>query len=384
MTLEAQLNQTFLSLYQRPADKIYQAPGRVNIIGEHTDYNDGFVLPAAIDYCNMIAASTRDDRIIELTAVNMGLTTSRFHLDEEITADPDASWSNYIRGVVKELRQRGYQLCGANLVITGNVPTGAGLSSSAALEMVTISCLCDLSGETIDGVQAALVGQAAENNFVGTQCGIMDQLISALGVSERALLIDCRSLETKAYKLPENTSLVIINSAVKRGLVDSEYNVRRQQCEQVSRQLNVKALRDVSLTQLESHKDQIDPVAYKRALHVVTENDRTVEAAQAMEAGDMKRLSTLMAQSHISMRDDFEITVPAIDTLVDIIAEVVGQNGGVRMTGGGFGGCVIALVPEILQQQVIDAVTEQYPAKTGLTPEIFICKASQGAFANQA
>ncbi|AJQ96373.1 galactokinase [Gynuella sunshinyii] len=384
MTLEDQLNQTFLSLYQRSADKIYQAPGRVNIIGEHTDYNDGFVLPAAIDYCNMIAASARDDRVIELTAVNMGLSTSRFHLDEEITADPDASWSNYIRGVVIELKQRGYQLCGANLVITGNVPTGAGLSSSAALEMVTVSCLCDLSGETIDGVQAALVGQAAENNFVGTQCGIMDQLISALGVSERALLIDCRSLETKTYKLPENTSLVIINSAVKRGLVDSEYNVRRQQCEQVARQLNVKALRDVSLTQLESHKDQIDPVAYKRALHVVTENDRTVQAAQAMEAGDMKLLSTLMAQSHISMRDDFEITVPAIDTLVDIIAEVVGQNGGVRMTGGGFGGCVIALVPEALQQQVIEAVTEQYPAKTGLTPEIFICKASQGAFANQA
>ena len=380
MTLHQDLIDAFENIYQQLPSMVYQAPGRVNIIGEHTDYNDGFVLPAAIDYYNLIAASRRDDRIIEVTAMTMAHSRSRFHLDEEITADADASWSNYIRGVVRELLQRGYQLCGANLVVTGNVPTGAGLSSSAALEMVTIACLCDLSQESIEGAQAALIGQAAENNFVGTQCGIMDQLISALGVDDRALLIDCRSLATKAFRLPENTSLVIVNSAVKRGLVDSEYNVRRQQCEQVAQQLKVKALRDVTLEQLQAHKAEIDPVVYKRALHVVTENERTVNAAQAMEAGDMARLSELMRDSHISMRDDFEITVPAIDTLVEIIAEVVAQNGGVRMTGGGFGGCVVALVPQELQQQVIAAVTEQYPAKTGLTPEIFICKASQGAF----
>ncbi len=366
--------------FNQPADKVFTAPGRVNLIGEHTDYNDGFVLPVAIDFYTAIAASAREDRIIEALALDEGNSVARFSLDEKMERDNQNTWSNYLRGVIAEMQAAGYLLTGANLVISGNVPLGAGLSSSAALENVTAAALTGLSGEKIEGRQSALFGQAAENNFCGCNCGIMDQLVSALGEEGKAMLLDCRSLKTRMVQMPDNFSVLIVNSNVKRGLVDSEYNVRREQCEQVAAHFAVKALRDISLEQLRAEQRTIDPLAYKRAYHVLTENERTLAAAEALSKGDLKRMAELMAASHISMRDDFEITVPAIDTLVAIIDSVLKGEGGARMTGGGFGGCVVALLPSGLMPVVISAVEQQYPEKTGLKPDIYTCKASAGAF----
>jgi len=383
--LEKQVRENFRRYFASESCTIYSAPGRVNLIGEHTDYNDGFVLPAAINFHTLIAAETREDRIIKAVALDEGNTAEtpsiiEFSLDQRIEKDKNAPWSNYLRGVVQELLAADFTLCGANLVISGNVPRGAGLSSSAALENVITLALTSLSRESIDGVKAAQIGQAAENNFVGCRCGIMDQMVSAVGQKQCALLLDCRSLQTRAIPLPNDCALIVINSNVKRGLVDSQYNTRREQCEQAANFFKVSALRDVSLDMLRAKKSQLDPVVYKRALHVVSENARTRKATQALREADHVQLGKLMYDSHASMKNDFEITVPAIDTLVDIVRDVIGDQGGVRMTGGGFGGCVVALVPKSLEQTVITAVRQHYPSQTGLSAEIYRCETSDGAF----
>ncbi|SEF75254.1 galactokinase [Vibrio hangzhouensis] len=356
-----------------------QAPGRVNLIGEHTDYNDGFVLPCAINYQTVVAAAKRDDNIVRVVSVDYQDATDEFDLAEEIAFQDNKMWANYIRGVVKFLMARGYQIGGADISVSGNVPQGAGLSSSAALEVVigqTFKALYDLN---ISQAEIALNGQQAENEFVGCNCGIMDQLISAEGQENHALLIDCRSLETQPVSMPEDMAVVIINSNKKRGLVDSEYNTRREQCEEAARIFGVKALRDVTIDQFNARANELDEMVAKRARHVITENDRTVEAAKALSNGDMKRMGELMAQSHASMRDDFEITVKEIDTIVDIVKAVIGEQGGVRMTGGGFGGCVVSLVPPALVDAVKSALAEQYEAATGLKESIYVCQAKDGA-----
>ncbi|MCW8345318.1 galactokinase [Vibrio sp. ZSDZ65] len=356
-----------------------QAPGRVNLIGEHTDYNDGFVLPCAINYQTVVAAAKRDDNLIRVVSVDYQDATDEFDLTQEITFQQDKMWANYIRGVVKCLMARGYQLGGADISVSGNVPQGAGLSSSAALEVVIGQTFKTLYNLEITQAEVALNGQQAENDFVGCNCGIMDQLISAEGKENHALLIDCRSLETQAVSMPEDMAVVIINSNKKRGLVDSEYNTRREQCEEAARIFGVKALRDVSIGQFNERAAELDEMVAKRARHVITENDRTVEAAKALSAGDMKRMSELMAESHISMRDDFEITVKEVDTIVDIVKAVIGDQGGVRMTGGGFGGCIVSLIPPSLVGEVTAAIAEQYEAATGLKESIYVCQAKDGA-----
>ncbi|EGA67224.1 galactokinase [Vibrio brasiliensis] len=361
------------------ASHIIQAPGRVNLIGEHTDYNDGFVLPCAIDYQTVVAAAKRDDNIVRVVAVDYDNQTDEFDITEEITFQQDKMWANYIRGVVKCLLARGYQFNGADISVSGNVPQGAGLSSSAALEVVIGQTFKVLYQLEISQAEIALNGQQAENEFVGCNCGIMDQMISAEGKENHAMLLDCRSLETESVSMPEDMSVVIINSNKKRGLVDSEYNTRRQQCEQAASIFGVKALRDVTMAEFEAKAAQLEEVVAKRARHVITENDRTLEAAQALRANDMKRMGELMAQSHASMRDDFEITVKEIDTLVDIVKQVIGEQGGVRMTGGGFGGCIVAVMPPELVDSVKAAVAEQYQAATGLKESIYVCQAKDGA-----
>ncbi|MCG9749225.1 galactokinase [Vibrio brasiliensis] len=361
------------------ASHIIQAPGRVNLIGEHTDYNDGFVLPCAIDYQTVVAAAKRDDNIVRVVAVDYDNQTDEFDITGEITFQQDKMWANYIRGVVKCLLARGYQFNGADISVSGNVPQGAGLSSSAALEVVIGQTFKVLYQLEISQAEIALNGQQAENEFVGCNCGIMDQMISAEGKENHAMLLDCRSLETESVSMPEDMSVVIINSNKKRGLVDSEYNTRRQQCEQAASIFGVKALRDVTMAEFEAKAAQLEEVVAKRARHVITENDRTLEAAQALRANDMKRMGELMAQSHASMRDDFEITVKEIDTLVDIVKQVIGEQGGVRMTGGGFGGCIVAVMPPELVDSVKAAVAEQYQAATGLKESIYVCQAKDGA-----
>ena len=370
----------FIDQFGEQPHYVARAPGRVNLIGEHTDYNDGFVLPAALHYQTCIASGTREDRTIEVIAVNEDKSRVHIAIDEPPEHDEQAPWSNYLRGVVGVLVTRGFKLTGANLVIAGDVPLGAGLSSSAALEMATISALTHLSGEDISGVDAALAGQTAENEFVGMRCGIMDQLISAQAMKDHALLIDCRSFELRPVHLPRELSLLVVNSNSPRTLVGGEYNARREQCEQAAAHFGVGALRDVSANQLEAAQAALDPVVYRRAHHVITENARTLAMAEALAQANKAEVSRLMAESHASMRDDFEITIPSLDSLVDIIADVVGEEGGARMTGGGFGGCVVALVPPSCLSRVIAQVEKSYPEQTGLQATIMQCTTSDGAF----
>lgn len=358
---------------------IIQAPGRVNLIGEHTDYNDGFVLPCAINYQTVVAAAKRDDNLVRVVSVDYANDVDEFDLTQDITFQQDKMWANYIRGVVKCLRERGYEFNGADIAVTGNVPQGAGLSSSAALEVVIGQTFKELYQLDISQSEIALNGQQAENEFVGCNCGIMDQMISAQGRENHALLLDCQSLETEAVSMPEDMAVVIINSNKKRGLVDSEYNTRREQCEEAARIFGVPALRDVTIEQFKAKESELDEIVAKRARHVITENNRTVEASQALRTHDMKRMGELMAESHASMRDDFEITVKEIDSLVEMVKEVIGDQGGVRMTGGGFGGCIVALVPPALVDEIKKTVEQKYQATTGLKESIYVCQAKEGA-----
>ena len=374
------LSSNFEAHYGEAPALIAHAPGRVNIIGEHTDYNEGFVFPAAINFGTWVAATKRADNDIVVTAMDYENQQNQFSLSD-INYDEEQGWANYVRGVVKVLKEAMPDFGVANLLVTGNVPQGAGLSSSASFEVAILKALSALYELPLDGVQAALLGQKAENTFVGCSCGIMDQLISAMGNEGMAMLLDCQSLAIEHSPLPDSHQIVIINSNVKRGLVDSEYNLRRQQCEQGASLLGVSSLREATMEMLEGAKAHMPEVVYRRAKHIVTENARTLAASQALKAGDIETVSEAMAQSHISMRDDFEITVRPIDYLVEIIGEVLGKSGGVRMTGGGFGGCVVALVPTDKVEAVKQVVTDKYSDETGYSADIYVCTATQGAFA---
>lgn len=373
--------QTFEKKFGYKPDTIIQAPGRVNLIGEHTDYNDGFVLPCAIDYQTVISCQKRSDNLFRVIAVDYDNQQDEFSLGNPIEKHPTYQWANYVRGVVKYIQKYVNNIHGIDFVISGDVPQGAGLSSSASLEVAIAKMFQVLYNLPLNGTKLALIGQEAENQFVGCNCGIMDQLISALGQAQHALLIDCRTLEGKPVSIPNDLAVVIINSNIKRGLVDSEYNTRRKQCELAAKSLGVKALRDASILDLQKIKNTLDPVVFKRAHHVITENERTLKASQALEKKNYKLLSELMAESHQSMRDDFEITVPAIDYLVEIIHDVIGEQGGVRMTGGGFGGCVIALVPKDKVTAVKTVVSENYQNKFNIKEDFYICQPSEGAHA---
>ncbi|MBS9424633.1 galactokinase [Photorhabdus caribbeanensis] len=378
-TLINRVKDVFDLVFHYVPTHIIQAPGRVNLIGEHTDYNDGFVLPCAINYQIMVAAAKRKDNIIRVVSVDYGNQLDEFDISQSIAFHESKMWANYIRGVVKCLLSRGYIFNGADIVVAGNVPQGAGLSSSAALETVIGQTIKNLYHLAISQTEIALNGQQAENEFVGCHCGIMDQLISAQGKKNHALLIDCRHLTAQAVSMPKDIAVMIINSNKKRQLVGSEYNIRRAQCEQAAALFGVKALRDVALDEFEKWSVELDSIVARRARHVITENERTLLAAKALAESDMPLIAELMAQSHQSMRDDFEITVPEIDTLVDIVQQAIGKQGGVRMTGGGFGGCVVALVPQTLVDVVKAAVEQHYFALTGLKETIYVCQASEGA-----
>ena len=379
MTPSQRVSAVFAEQFEQQPDLLVRAPGRVNLIGEHTDYNDGFVLPCAIDYETCVAIGRRTDNLVHVVAADYGNQRDLFSLDKPITHHPDQRWSDYIRGVVKCLQERGHALRGLNLVVSGNVPQGAGLSSSASLEVAIGQAFKEAQGLDISQAEIALNGQQAENQFVGCNCGIMDQMISASGEKDHALLLDCRSLETRLIPMPSNLAVLIVNSNVRRGLVDSEYNTRRQQCEAAARHYGVKALRDLDLAALEAGKGGLDEVSYRRARHVVGENTRTLAAADALASGDLARLGELMGQSHAAMRDDFEITVPAIDGLVEIIKAQIGSEGGVRMTGGGFGGCVVAVLRPEKVAAAIAAVEAEYQARFGLKADCYVCRASAGA-----
>jgi len=382
MSRVAMITECFVQHYNCAPDQVFHAPGRVNLIGEHTDYNEGFVLPSAINFGTDIAAKLRSDKTVNILAVDCEGETNRFDLDN-IEFSKTKMWVNYIRGTLKVLRNAYPDINGADIVVSGDVPQGTGLSSSASFEVALLKTFASLNNIPLDGVRAALMGQKAENEFVGCNCGIMDQLISALGKAGHAMLLDCRSLTFEHAIIPQGMSLVIVNSNVKRGLVDSEYNARREQCEAATKHFNKPALRDVTLEELVNEQGNLSPIIYKRARHVISENTRTKQALDALNANDMKKMSALMAQSHHSMKNDFEITTPELDFLVEIIDSVLGKEGGVRMTGGGFGGCVIALTPNELIEQVKKVIRGKYHAKTGLQADEYVCTASDGAFTKQ-
>lgn len=368
----------FEDQFQTQPDWLIRAPGRVNLIGEHTDYNDGFVLPCAIDFANYVAVKKNGLQTVRVFAVDYN-ELDEFPLSGSLKEASDKQWANYIRGVVWALAEKGFRLTeGVDLVVSGDVPQGAGLSSSAALEVGIAKAIQVAFNLPLNETELALIGQYAENHFVGCNCGIMDQLASARGEAGHAILLDCRSLAMRAISIPDNLSVMIIHSHVKRGLVGSEYNTRRKQCETAAAHFGVKALRDVTLAQFEAGKTDLEPIAAKRAHYIIQENQRTLDAAEALKNNDVATLSRLMAESHEGMKNEFEITHPAVDTMVELIAEVIGNKGGVRMTGGGFGGCIVALVPHDLVEPVKTHLAANYQAKTGLKEEVFVCTPQQG------
>jgi len=357
---------------------LVQAPGRVNLIGEHTDYNAGFVLPCALDRRTVVAARRSGDLKVSAIALDFDAALDRFELAAPIPRSP-ATWSNYIRGVANVLLSRPAKLPGVEMAVAGDVPIGAGLSSSASVEVAVAHVFNSLGRLGLDARDIALAAQRAENEFVGCACGIMDQLVSASARAGCALLIDCDSLDTRSVPMLREAAVIVIHSRVRRGLVTSAYNERRRQCEAAARHYGVRALRDLDVEALETRRGDLDPLIFRRARHVVTENHRTLEAADALARGSLDRMAALMAQSHASMRDDFEITVPPIDALVRIVAETLDGAGGARMTGGGFGGCVVALAPASLVSAVGESVARGYRSPDGLHAEVIICDPAQGA-----
>jgi len=375
MSVDQEVIHQFEALFGEPPTFLVRAPGRVNLIGEHTDYNDGFVLPMAIDRAVWIALRPRDDRRVALHSLNFDDATT---LELDNLRHEDGGWREYVKGVAHILREDGHTLRGWEGVLAGDVPIGAGLSSSAAVEMATARAFAAAGSLAWDAAHMARVGQRAENEWVGMNCGIMDQMISAAGRRDHALLIDCRTLETRPAPLPPGTAVIVLDTATRRGLVDSAYNERRAQCEAAARFFGVPALRDVDLATFEARAEELDPVTRCRARHVITENERTLAAAEAMRRGDAGEMGRLMNASHVSMRDDFEISRAEMDVMVDL-AQAQPACFGARMTGGGFGGAAVALVRAAEAEAFAAAVAADYQAATGLTPQVYICAATDGA-----
>ena len=359
---------------ERPA-WVARAPGRVNLIGDHTDYNDGFVLPLAIDRAVWIALRPRDDHRVAVHSLD-------FHQDAAFEVGRDGArtsgWHEYVRGVGWALAEAGHRLQGWEGVVAGDVPLGAGLSSSAALELAAARAFAGAARIEWDPVHMARVAQRAENAWVGVNCGIMDQLISATGLRGHAVLIDCRSLETRPVPIPAHASVVVLDTATRRGLVDSAYNERRAQCEAAARFFGVPALRDVSAEAFAAQAHELDALTCRRARHVITENARTLAAADALTAGDVRLVGRLMRESHASLRDDFEVSSDALDTMVALAGE---QDGcfGARMTGAGFGGAAVALVDAGAAGRFAEEVGRRYHEATGRQPVVSVVAAAQGA-----
>ena len=372
-------NAAFVLRFGAEPQYIAEAPGRVNLIGEHTDYNDGFCLPCAIDRYTCVAISRRDDNCICVVACDENNSEDEFDLAKPIGRTRRTLWANYVRGTLAAFQRDGFDIAGANIVIAGDVPRGAGLSSSASLEMAVAHAFKWLGKWNVDAKTLALAGQYAEHTFVDCQCGIMDQMISVSARTNHAMLLDCRSLQTRAVPIPDDIAIVIVNSKISRGLVDSEYNARRAQCYKAAKLVGVPALRDINVESLNATISGMDEVLAKRVRHVVSENARTLACAQALSVGDIAEVGRLMRASHASLRNDFEVTVPAIDHLTDLLANAIGDTGGARITGGGFGGCVVALCRIQQVDAVGAAVSLRYRSPAGESADVYVCRASDGA-----
>ena len=360
---------------------VYRAPGRVNLIGEHTDYNDGLVMPAAIGFSCWAAIAPREDRKLVLYSENYG---EGYEADlDELRGRGAGHWADYLLGVAWALQDGGYRLRGANVYIAGDVPLGAGLSSSAAVEVSTGYALLSAANHAIDRTKLALLCQRAENEYVGMRCGIMDQFVSCRGRAGHALMLDCRSLEYRALRLPPHVRLVICNTMVKHKLQAGEYNARRAECEEAVQKLSdalpgIRSLRDVSVEQLAENRSLLSETLYRRCRHVISENRRVRKVADLLERGKTEGLRGVMGASHESLRDDYEVSCRELDAMVEIAGRQRGVYGA-RMTGGGFGGCTINFVDVEHAAEFQRRVSTEYEAAFGLRPDIYICEASQGA-----
>ncbi|MPZ16315.1 MAG: galactokinase [Luteitalea sp.] len=371
---DTRARRAFARLFTSAPSSVVRSPGRVNLIGEHTDYNDGFVLPMAIDRAVWIAFRPITQAVVRLYSDDFD---EWCELDLLELSHGRPAWSEYIKGVAWALRQQDLPLGGWEGVLAGDVPIGAGLSSSAALELAAARVFASVSHLTWDPVRMARAAQLAENQWVGLQCGIMDQLVAAAGRAGHALLMDCRSLALAAMPLPPGTAVIVLDTLTRRGLTDSPYNERRQQCEEAARALGVPALRDVSIAALEDHPRPLDGLMGRRARHVVSENERVLRAADALTGADAATFGRLMNESHCSLRDDFEVSSRALDVMVE--AALQAGCYGARMTGGGFGGCVVALIDAGTIDAFTARVTERYLAQEGRPPDVYVCRATDGA-----
>lgn len=375
------LKTRFEEVYGREP-RIFRAPGRVNLIGEHTDYNGGFVLPMAIERECAVAAAVRSDRKIRVHSLNLN-ESGEFDLDNE-TERKKGSWLNYIEGVARILERQDVKLAGADLLISSSVPTGAGLSSSAALEIATGLALSEISGQTVNKKTLALTGQQTEHEFVGAKVGIMDQFVSANARRGHALLLDCRSLEFENVPLDtREIAVVICDTNVKHDLATSEYNTRRTECEKGVEFLKeflpgIEQLRDVSVKDFEKYAEYLPDVIRRRCRHVVTENERTLSAANCLRRGNLIEFGRLMAQSHKSLRDDYEVSCAELDLLVEI-AEKCDKVLGARMTGGGFGGSTVNLAQRDSLTKFTEKIKLEYEKQTKKEPTIYVSSAAEGA-----
>jgi galactokinase len=377
------LRSRFKDVFGREPVLSSKAPGRVNLIGEHTDYNDGYVMPVAIQYATTVLGAPREDKEVRLFSVDFESQVV-FSIDKPISKNEDRSWSQYEKGVIDEFLKRGDKLSGADLLIQGNVPLGAGLSSSASVEIATAGAVRTLNRISISCLDLVKLCQRAENDFVGMKCGIMDQFISCLGEEGHALFLDCRTLEYEIIPFPSQLySIVIMNTKVKRELVGSAYNERRGQCEEAVRALQaflpgIRALRDVAVADFERYQGKLSETVRKRCEHVVRENQRVLDFRKSLKQNEQDSLGRLLVQSHDSLRDLYEVTCPELDAMVDIAMGTPGVVGA-RMTGAGFGGCAIALVAKGMEGALRENVLSRYQKKTGICPEVYVSSPSHGS-----
>jgi galactokinase len=379
--LSSHLSQEFQTVYGRPPTWIAAAPGRVNVIGEHTDYNEGFVFPMAIERYTLMAAAPATGTQVRIRDVQ-GTHTATIDLSQPLKPAPKGSWHNYPMGVLAGFQALGLSLPGFDAMLHSTVPIGGGLSSSAALEVATATLLELITGRKLDPVEKALLCQKAEHDYAGMPCGIMDQFISVMGRKDHILLLDCRSRETQLVPMSDSSvALLVTNTNVKHELTGGEYAQRRAQCEEAARILGIPSLRHATAETVNGAKPKMSDVVYRRARHIVSEIERTVHAAEGVRASNWPTVGQLMYASHASLKDDYEVSCPELDAVVDIALNI-GLKGGVygcRMTGGGFGGCTVALVDSSRVQAISEQIATAYEKKTGIKPTLFESRPAAGA-----
>lgn len=384
-----QVIEAYRTLYRQEPTIIVRAPGRVNLLGAHVDYNEGWVLPGAIDRSIWLAAGPRNDEVVRVTSIDFGqegeadLRALRAGTDPNLVREPGPTWLNYPAGVAWVMQDAGYELAGMDVVFAGDIPVGAGVSSSAAVEVAFLLAWEALSDQGLDGLKRAQLGQRVENNYLGLGSGIMDQFASIHGVSGKLILLDCRTLDYSLKPFPADTVVLVADSGVRRELAHSEYNVRRQQCQEAVAILKqylpkIRTLRDVSVTEFQEHAAFLPEILRRRAQHVIEECARVLKGVEALEKNDLARFGQSVIGSHISSRDLYEVSIPELDVLASAAWAARGCHGA-RLTGAGFGGCVVAIAEQTAASDVAGEISAAFEKEFGRQPVLFACRIGEGA-----